>query len=289
MARRRLISFLFCLLLPLTVSDAATPAPSRTAVLTDLRVNEKVDGDVVVFAGDLILGSQARIGGDAVAVGGDIRLAAGAHVGRHVMAVFGGAEVADDGQVGGRVLQFASLASLLPPAEAQRRSLELSLGMQLLTAGGWLLVTTGLSFLFPTRTRQGAWAVPALGIKVPAIGIIAGLTVVASLFAALGLGPGLGMPLVAALMAVFFAAKVVGLTVLGCVIGAKTLGRWLHRSSPISLEVFVGVLVLLALRFLPIAGETLWNLISLVALGAAVAVLGVTPFGMTAERPRSQV
>jgi hypothetical protein len=287
-ARRRLACSLFCLLIPLTVADAATAAPNRTAVLTDLRINEKIDGDVVVFAADLVLGPEARIGGDAVAIGGDVLVASGAEVGRHAVAVFGGVEVPDTAQVGGRVLQFASLASLLPPADAQRHSLELSLGMHLLTAGGWLVVTTGLAFLFPTRTRHAAWAVAALGIKVPAIGIMAGLTVVASLFAALGLGPGIGMPLVAALMVVFFAAKVVGLSVLGCIIGGTTRGRWLRHPLPISLEVFIGVLVLLALRFLPVAGETLWNLISLVALGAAVAVLGVTPYGTTVEQKRSQ-
>ena len=288
MAQRRLISFLFFLLLPLSLADAATHMASRTAVLTDLRIDEQVDGDVVVFGADLTLGPQARIGGDAVAVGGDVRVESGADVGRHVVAVFGGVETSDNVRIGGRALQFASLASLLPPSNAERHSLELSLGMHLLTAGGWLLVTTGLAFLFPSRTRYGAWAVPALGIKVPAIGIVAGLTVVASLFAALGLGPGFGMPLVAALMAVFFAAKVVGLTVLGCVLGAKMIGRRLHHPVPVSLEVFVGVLGLLALRFVPLAGETLWNLISLAALGAAVAVLGVSTIGSTDTRTRSQ-
>jgi hypothetical protein len=148
--------------------------------------------------------------------------------------------------------------------------------MRLLTAGGWLLVTTGLAFLFPTRMRFGAWAVPTLGIKVPALGIMVLLTAGASLIAALGLGPSLGVPLVAALMVIFFVGKSVGLTVLGCWIGTTVLRRWFNHPLPISLEVFVGVLTLHALRFLPFAGETLWNLISLVALGASIAVVGVS-------------
>jgi hypothetical protein len=82
--------------------------------------------------------------------------------------------------------------------------------------------------------------------------------------------------MVAALMIVSFAAKSVGLTVLGCWLGSAVLRRWVHHPLPISLDVFVGVLVLLALRFLPIAGETLWTLISLIALGASIAVIGVS-------------
>jgi len=44
---------------------------------------------------------------------------------------------------------------------------------------------------------------------------------------------------------------------------------------PVSLEVFVGTLALLVLRFLPLAGETLWSVMSVVALGASIAVIGV--------------
>ena len=124
--------------------------------------------------------------------------------------------------------------------------------------------------------RHGAWALPPLGIKVPALGMMAGLTIFATLIAALGLGPVLGVPLVGGLMVVFFVARAVGLTVLGCWLGALVLKRWVRHPLPISLEVFVGVLVLLAVRFLPMVGETMWTLVSLVALGASIAVLSVS-------------
>ena len=129
--------------------------------------------------------------------------------------------------------------------------------------------------------------VPVLGIKIPALGIMAGLTVMAALIAALGLGPGLGVPLVACFMVVFFIAKSLGMTVLGCWIGTKVLRRLVHHPVPISLEVFVGALVMIALRFLPVIGETLWNLISLVALGASIAVIGVTPDAMRVQASNS--
>jgi hypothetical protein len=253
-----------------------SPAAGQTAVLTDLTVDEPVNGDAVVFGADLVLGSGARVGGDAVVIGGDIRVAEEAEVSRHVVSVLGSAEVAEGARVGGKVLSLESLATLLPASSARGASFRGDLSMHILTAGGWLLVTTALAFGFPVRMRYGAWSLRRLGVKVPAMGIMVGLTVIASLIAALGLGPAIGVPMVAALMIVSFAAKSVGLTVLGCWLGSAMLRRWIHHPLPISLDVFVGVLVLLALRFLPIAGETLWTLISLIALGASIAVIGVS-------------
>jgi len=271
------------LLLALMGSGAAAASSGRTAVLSDLRIDDRVVGDVVVFGADLELGPEARVEGDAVVIGGDIRVAEGAVVTRHVVAVLGGAEVSVDANIGGRVLCFSSPATLLSASSARGPSLHADVSMRILAAGGWLLVTTGLAFLFPTRMRYGAWAVPSLGIKIPALGMMAGLTVFASLIAALGLGPVLGVPLVGGLMVIFFVARAVGLTVLGCWIGAMVLKRWVRHPLPISLDVFVGVLVLLAVRFLPVVGETMWTLISLVALGASIAVLGVSTDLMHAE------
>ena len=278
MARRpiNLVRVQLFLLLALMVSGADAASSGRTAVLSDLRIDDLVAGDVVVFGADLELGPSARVEGDAVAIGGNIRVAAGAVVTRHVVAVLGGADVPVSADIGGKVLCFSSPATLLSRSSAREPSLHADFSMHLLAAGGWLLVTTGIAFLFPTRMRYGAWAIPSLGIKVPTLGMMAGLTVFASLIAALGLGPVLGVPLIGGLMVVFFAARAVGLTVLGCWIGAMVLKRWIRHPLPISLEVFVGVLILLAVRFLPVVGETMWTLISLVALGASIAAAGVS-------------
>ena len=282
MAQRRL-SRLAALFFLLTVSSVSEAAPGRAAVLTDLEVNESIEGDVVVFAADLVLGAQARVTGDAVAVGGNVRITPGAEVGRHVVAVFGVVEIDGDAEIGGRVLSLSSLASFATGAGVAERSHRVSFAMRLLASGGWLLVTTGIAFLFPIRMRFAAWSVPAFGVRIPALGLMIVLTAVVSLLAALGLGPALGVPLVAALMLLFFIAKALGLTVLGCVVGVSVLRRWIHHPLPISLEVFVGVLVLLALRFMPVLGQTLWALISLTALGACIAAVSVSADPARAE------
>jgi hypothetical protein len=283
MARPALILPVAAALILLALAPGASASPGKTSVLADLELTGPVEGDAVVFGADLVLGPGAVVSGDALAVGGCLRIADGASVGRHAVAVFGDVALDPGATVGGRVLAFASLASLARSQDGGRGSLQVDSGLRLLASGGWLLVTTGLAFLFPARLRIGAWSLPALGFRVPALGLLVALTLVASLVAVLGLGPALGVPLVAALMVIFFAGKAVGLTVIGCALGRIVLRRWLHYPLPISLEVFAGMLVLLAARFLPLAGETLWIATAVLALGASVAVLGAAPRSSTAD------
>lgn len=283
MAQKRLILLTVCVISWSFFTLPAEADPGHTTGFSDLVVDGPIDGDVVVFAGDLVLAENARVMGDAVAVGGDVRVAAGAQVGRHVLSLFGTTEVSPKSLVSGRVLSFSSLASLVQAPDAAPSSPRAGLAVRLLASGGWLLVGTGLAFLFPVRMRYAAWALPPLGYKVPALGFLVALTVTASLLASLGLGPALGVPMIAGLMVVFFAGKMVGLTVISCAVGTAVLRRWLHHPLPISLEVFVGMLVLLALRFLPIAGEMLWSLLSVFALGACIAVIGTGPGEMATE------
>jgi hypothetical protein len=255
----------------------------RASVLDDLRLSEPIIGDAVVFGADLYLEDGATVGGDAIAVGGSVVVERGAVVDGHVVAVFGVADVASPAAVSGRVLSYSSLGTLASGAPGQPAPLSMNAPMRLLAAGGWLLVTTGLAFLFPIRLRYAAWAAEGLALRVPALGMLLGLTLVSTIVATLGLGPALGVPLVAAVTLIFFAAKAVGLAVLGCWLGGVVLRRWLGRYHPITVEVFVGVMVLLGARFLPILGELLWMLISLTALGAAVAVTGVSHDAAGAE------
>jgi hypothetical protein len=261
---------------------AAETGTGRTSVLANLVVDEAVSGDVVVFAADLVLGENARVTGDAVAVGGDVSVAEGAEVGRHVVAVFGTAEVSSQAVVEGRVLSLSSLASFADRSGGSPAP-RASAAVRLLAAGGWLMVTTGLAFLFPVRMRYGSWALPPMGYRVPLLGMLVVLTAVAFVVAALGLGPALGVPLIAGLTVLLFSAKAVGLTLISCAVGSAVLRKWLHHPQLISLEVFVGALILLAIRFLPFVGEALWALASVIALGASVVVMSVGSGGSSAQ------
>jgi hypothetical protein len=269
MAARRLI-LLLCLLGASAPVTAASAAPGRAAIVSDLRVDEEVAGDVVALGGDVHLGPHARVHG-------------------HVIAVFGRV-VADPGAVvEGRIIAIRSLASLTvhPGGAGAPRGIDVA--VRALTAGGWLLVTTALAFLFPTWVRANGDLLPQLGLRVVVLGALAFVTLIAALLAALGLGPAAGVPLATGLWLIFFAGKAIGLAVLGTAIGARALRSLVGRILPPSFEVFIGVALLLCLRFLPWIGDAAWTAVSLVALGsgtfaAALAVssepvLGILRFG----------
>ena len=222
MATRRLIA-LFVFGLILGHGQMATASSAKVGALSEMRVNEEVDGDVVVIGGDVVLGPQARVHGHAVSIFGSVRLEPGA-------------------QVDGRVIGLSSLASLslVPIQEDQGGHLDTAL--RFATAGGWLFVTTLIAFLWPAPIRRGVAALPQLGAKTLVLGVMVAITLVAGLIAVVGLGPFLGLPLAAALAVAFLVVKALGLAVLGGGLGTALLRRAVpSRILPITTQVFVGV------------------------------------------------
>ncbi|HSN55326.1 MAG TPA: hypothetical protein VLT32_11670 [Candidatus Sulfomarinibacteraceae bacterium] len=281
---RRSLTGLLGLALAVAALPVAAAASPRTTVFNDLAIDEPVAGDVVAFEADVRLGPRADVAGDVVVIGGELELADGARVGRHVVAVFGCLRADPGAVVAGRTLVFSSLSAVaLRPDDGE--SLQVDLAVRLLSSGGWLLVTTALAFGFSARLRFGVWLLPGLGLRVLVLGVAAGLTFFAAVVAALGLGPSLGMPLAAALTVVFFAVRAVGLTVIGGFLGAALL-RWRSLPPlPLTLEVFLGVLVLEIARFVPLIGGVVWSLCALAALGAGILTLAADPRAAVAVDP----
>jgi hypothetical protein len=254
------------LILPLLLGAALWPLPSaaaemvpgRVSVLSELRVEDEVEGDVVALGGDVVLASGAAVHGHAIAVLGRVVKAPGS-------------------QVDGRVIAVSSLANLTLDPSADVQLPYLAVAVRLLSCGGWLLVVTVLAFALPVRLRLGVVALSRLGLRVVLLGVLATITLFAALVAALSLGPGLGVPLTAGVMLLFLATKAVGLTVVGGLLGELLLRRRLHRPLPLSWAVFVGVAVLLILRVLPVVGGSLWSVASVVAVGAGLFTLVVLP------------
>lgn len=260
-------SFLLSCLL-LAVAGVATAGTGRVAALTQLEINERVDGDVIVLGGDVVLGPQAWVTGDVIAAFGEVEKAPTAHVGGHLIAVSSLAEV-----------------RLVPQGAVDEPRLELAL--RLLVMGGWLLIGSLLAFLLPGRVRFGTWLVARTGVKSLVLGLLVAITLVAALLGVVAAGPTIGLPLFVTLAAVLLAVKALGLTVLGGVIGGRLLGTVRRRPSPLTVEVFVGLAALLAARLVPIAGEALWTLAVIVALGAAVFTVALVPELSTVRASRS--
>lgn len=251
MAARSLIAT--ALLLALA---AIAPAAElgRVAAFEDLRIDGEVRGDVVVL-------------------GGDIELAAGARVDGDVIAVLGRVERHPEARVGGRELAVTSLASLQVAGPSGLDGTVLDTAVRVLSSGGWLLVTTALAFVLPARFRAGTRLLVDLGPRALLLGVAAWATLFAALVAVLGLGPGLGPPLAAAVMIAFFALKAMGLATVGAWLGRlPPLGRG-GRRWPLTYAVFVGVAVLLVVRLIPVVGGPLWTVVSVLALGVGVVTL----------------
>jgi hypothetical protein len=245
----------------------AVAATGRAAALSELEVNELVDGDVVILGGDVILGPEAEVKG-------------------HVVAVFGEVRRDPAATVEGRVIVVRSLAGLQLAAgdEADPR---LQSAIRLLTAGVWLLAATSIAFLFPGRIRFGVWLMPSIGMKILVLGVLVYITLFAALVALIGLGPKLGVPLVAALAILFLVVRAIGFAVLGAALGGPLLRRLTSRPLPATVEVFCGLALILALRFLPLVGGVWWTGMGLVAVGAAVFTLALAPQSGAMQAARS--
>lgn len=224
---------------------------------TDLDINSKVEGNAVVLGGDLTLGPQARVSGDAIAVLGTVHLD-------------------NEAKVGGRVIALPSLAALDPDPIRSGSGATLKPGLFLVTGGLWLVATTLVGVIWPSRLRGAVADLHRTGWRLPFLGVVVVITFFAALVAVLGLGPMWGVPLAGGLMVIFLMIKAAGLAVVGAWVGGLTQIRWPGKGWPISADVFVGVSILLLVRLIPIVGGTLWSLVS-------VGVLGVGVFSVLSE------
>ncbi len=237
--------------------------------MSELEVNERVEGDVVAIGADVILGPEAVVGGHAVAIFGKVHLRPGA-------------------RVEGRVIALSSLASLTVDRVRGPEGRRADLGVKLLVAGGWLLATTLLAFLWPTGVRRGAAILPQLGLRTVVLGLMVALTLVAALVAAIGLGPLVGVPLAITIAVAFTIGKALGLAVLGAGVGSAMLRRLIPgRLYQVTVNAFVGVAAMLMVRFVPVVGGVAWTALVVVALGAAIFAVTAATHRTATEAPVS--
>jgi hypothetical protein len=236
---------------------------NRYALLEDLRVDESVRGDVVVLGADAVLANGARVGGDVVAVLGTVTREPGA-------------------VVQGRTVALTSLGALLTESTGINAG-RTRIGLRLLTAGFWLLLATTLAAVLPVWCRRGCTLAVGAPMRTAVAAALFVATLVAGLVALLGLGPVLSMPLVTAVVLAAVVIKGIGLMLLGAFVGGKAVRRVTPRFAPVSVEVLIGVSLLLVLRFVPGVGSALWTAVSLVAVGVAAVTLLERPLMISPE------
>ena len=250
----------------LAATLAAAPAPRLGADLTitrptrgpvvsllgSLRVEAEVSGDVIALGGDVVLGPAARVGGDAVAVGG---------------------AVTGEGAVSGRAVSVGALGAALAagPAPAPAR---LAWGMRALRLGGWLLLASLLLLAFPRQVRRGGEHLRAMPVRTVAAGALSLLVWLVLVLLALALSASrAGVLLLLAGVAVFLAAKVLGLLAV-----AWVAGRALRAALPPSCRGEIaatgaGMFALAVLGLVPGVGQLAWLAANVAGVGAIVAAL----------------
>lgn len=235
--------------------DVRIEAPTQGPVigfLATVTVASRVEGDVVVLGGDVVVTEAGAVHGDAVAVAGTVRVS---------------------GVVEGRVVGGSSRGVLAPFAgDPRRRSLSVW-GMHLVHIGAWLVVVGVIALTLPQPARRAG----ELLARRPWRSLAAGGLALVVWVAVVGIGLLLGASAAGAGVVVAATVVLVAVKVLGVAVVAFWLGVRLLPVLPASLRAEapragVGVVLVLLLALLPVAGEVVWLAANVAGIGAVIVM-----------------
>jgi hypothetical protein len=213
-------------------------------------VNDVIDGDLVVIGGAVVFGPRGRVSGNVV------------HSGR-----LQGAE----GRIGGKTF---SLTTLEGAAASLTRT---AVALALLLA--WLVAAVVVTLLGGREVRFSSVEVRASALYCFALGLVAFTSFMLTAIVFSYLVPfGIGVPLLVALGVFGILTKVYGMIAVFHAIGTMVIGpktreqlagrKWFRGDLAM---VVAGVIILGALRLIPVAGPIIWSLASLFGIGVALA------------------
>ena len=272
---------------------SSNPAAPREAALVSfgkpLTINEPVNGNVQVVLGSVLVNSS--ITGDLAVFGGSIRFGKNGRVTGDVVSFGGAVTGAAEGSVGGELIAFASNAPRLredasvgPLARAIYEPASLvALAIKVALMIAWLLVALVLALTNGREIRSSAVELRVSPFHTFALGLVAFTSFVLTAVLFTYLVPYLiGIPLLALLGVVAVLTKVYGMIAVFHLVGSLLAGprtpadinrRKFFRGD--MAMVLVGVLVLGAVRLIPVIGDLVWIGASLFGIGVALA----TKFG----------
>ena len=226
------------------------------AIDGSIRVTGRVAGDVIVFGGDAVLASSARVEQDVYVVGGQLQAAAGSHI-------------------GGRAVSYSTLSAawmtLLEGPDLGRSALSatvISSKLALLAAWlAWTLVVLSASGREALNTSEALSREPVRSFFVGLTGVLALLLSGVFLIAFASAVVGVPLRLLVAIAAIV-------LKLWGMVAVFHGLGLWLarragRRISPLN-AAMLGLLVLGVAKLVPWVGPVVWTVATFLAVGAAL-------------------
>ncbi|HEY6066553.1 MAG TPA: hypothetical protein VIY96_10370 [Thermoanaerobaculia bacterium] len=272
--RRRASVVLSALALLIASASAAVAAPAGiSSVGRDVVVSEKVPGRVVAVAANVRI--ENAVAGDVVVWGGDVSFGPAGFVAGSLF-VFGGTVRGVPGRalpVAGTVATPGTLLRLYL-AETKRAPWDpgaLGLvvwGLRLLALSAWLATATGLLYFFGSPLSRAAERADSNWTAALAAGVLGILTIFLAAAAALALLPSaVAVPVALMLGVAAVAAKVFGMGALFLLLGQKLKEGFSPARRPAALAL--GFAVLGGLSLLPIAGGIVWSAASVAAVGVA--------------------
>jgi hypothetical protein len=255
---------------------AATAAPSgqtQAAFARNLEIRQPVAGRVVAVLSDVAI--DARVSGDVVVWGGSVSFGPSGFVEGN-LSVFGGGVSSPPGAplpVRGTVSTPGALLRLYldemhrPPWEEGRLPL-LSRGMRLIALSAWLIVSLALLFFFTSALSRAASS--AAGdwprtLLAGALGVLSLLLAAASVLALLPAPLSVPIAILCGVLAV--AAKVFGMAALFLLVGQRIFRSVAPAARPVALAA--GLALLGAVSLVPLVGPVVWSAASVVAVGIA--------------------
>jgi hypothetical protein len=251
---------------------AAFPHTDQYTFGRDAVISRHVPGSVQVYGGS----AEVRdvIDGDLLVFGGNVIFAAAGRVKGNV--IYGGGSVTNsDGRVGGRVYSLTTLEGAA--ASLTKNAVVLSLLLV------WLIAAIVLTLASGREVRLSSIEIRANPLHCFTLGLVAVTSFVLTAIVFSYLIPYLvGIPLLAALAVFGVLTKIYGLVAVFHAVGTIVAGsrtreqlasrRWLRGDLAM---VVIGLLILGALRMIPVVGTIIWSLSSIFGIGVALA----TKFG----------
>ena len=248
------------------------PVTDRHTFGHDVVISEPVSGSVQVYRGSADV--QNLIEGDLLVLGGNINFSGAGHVKGNV--IYGGGHVLNgEGRVDGRVYSLASVEGAA--ASLTKNAVVLSLLLV------WLIAAIIVTLASPREIRLSSLEVRVSTLHCFALGLVAVTSFVLTAIVFSYLVPYLiGIPLLAALAVFATLTKIYGMIAVFHAVGTIVAGlrnreqltsrKWLRGDLAM---VIVGVLILGAIRLIPVVGPLVWSAVSIFGIGVTLA----TKFG----------
>lgn len=233
----------------------------------DAQIDSPVPGGVQVLLGSVVV--NASIAGDLVVLGGNVRFGPRGRVGGNL--IHAGRVSDAEGRVGGKVYSLTTLEGAA--ASLSRTAVAVAL------LSGWLVVALVMTLLGGREIRYSSIEVRASALHCFALGLVAftSLMLTAIIFSYL-VPYGIGVPLLVGLGVFAILTKVYGMVAVFHAIGTMVAGvrsrdqlsqrKWFRGDLAM---IVVGVVILGALRLVPVIGPIIWSVASLFGIGVALA------------------